>query len=163
MRTGAEEGRNKMYSKVCYGYKHDKEENLVIKEDEAENVRLIFRLYLDGHSVISIIRELKIRRIESPSGKDKWNKRCIEKMLRNQKYTGDSTIMTGDGTYLKSGNLPTIIERSVFDVVQQQLEMRSNISISDDGTVSRKSKKYSGKAVLRKTVDIKQLMDDIGL
>ncbi len=36
--------------------------------------------------------------------------------------------------------------------------MRSNISISDDGTVSRKSKKYSGK-----TVDLEQLMDDIGL
>ncbi len=115
MRTGAEEGRNKMYNKVCYGYKSDKEGNLVIKEDEKENVRLIFRLYLDGHSVISIIKELKMRRIESPSGKDKWNKRCIEKMLRNQKYTGDSTIMTGGGTYLKSGNHPAIIERSVFN------------------------------------------------
>ena len=162
MRIGAEEGCNKMYNKVCYGYKHDKDGNLVIKEDEKENVRLIFRLYLDGHSVISIIKELKIRRIESPSGKDKWNKRCIEKMLRNQKYTGDSTITTGGGTSLKSGNHPAIIERSVFDVVQQQFEMRSNISISDDGTVSRKSKKYSGKTVLHKTVDIEQLMDDFG-
>ncbi len=73
--------RNKMYNKVCYGYKSDKEGNLVIKEDEKENVRLIFRLYLDGHSVISIIKELKIRRIKSPSVKDKWNKHCIEKML----------------------------------------------------------------------------------
>ena len=162
MRTGAEEGRNKMYNKVCYGYKHDKDGNLVIKEDEKENVRLIFRLYLDGHSVISIIKELKIRRIKSTQGKDEWNKRCIEKMLRNQKYTGDSTIMTGGGTYLKSGNHPAIIERSVFDVVQQQLEMRSNISISDGGTVSRKSKKYSGKTVLRKTIDLEQLMDDFG-
>ena len=162
MRIGAEEGCNKMYNKVCYGYKHDKDANLVIKEDEKENVRLIFRLYLDGHSVISIIKELKIRRIKSTQGKDEWNKRCIEKMLRNQKYTGDSTITTGGGTSLKSGNHPAIIERSVFDVVQQQLEMRSNISISDDGTVSRKSKKYSGKTVLHKTVDIEQLMDDFG-
>ena len=83
-------------------------------------------------------------------------------MLRNQKYTGDSTITTGGGTSLKSGNHPAIIERSVFDVVQQQLEMRSNISISDGGTVSRKSKKYSGKTVLRKTIDLEQLMDDLG-
>lgn len=71
--------------------------------------------------------------------------------------------MTGGGTYLKSGNHPAIIERSVFDVVQQQLEMRSNIFIRDDGTVSRKNKKYSGKTLLRKTVDIEQLMDDMGL
>jgi len=83
-------------------------------------------------------------------------------VLRNQKYTGDSTIMTGSGTYLKSGNLSAIIKRSVFEVVQQQLEMRSNISVSEYGTASRKSRKYSGKTVLRKTVDLGQLMDDLG-
>lgn len=57
MHTGAEEGRNRMYNKVCYGYKHAKEENLVIKEEEAENVRLIFRLYLAGQSVIEYLTQ----------------------------------------------------------------------------------------------------------
>ena len=55
MCTGAEEeDRNKIYNKVCYGYNHDKDGNLVIKEEEAENVRLIFRLYLDGHTFTSM-------------------------------------------------------------------------------------------------------------
>lgn len=57
MHTGAEEGRNRTYNKVCYGYKHAKEENLVIKEEEAENVRLIFRLYLAGQSVIEYLTQ----------------------------------------------------------------------------------------------------------
>ncbi len=81
-------------------------------------------------------------------------------MLHNIKYTGDSTIATGGGTYLYSEHHPAIIERSVFEVVQEQLEMRSNISLSEDGITRRKSKKYSGKNVLRKTVDLEQLMDD---
>lgn len=163
MRVGAEEGCNKIYNKVCYGFKHDKDGNLVVKEEEAENVRLIFRLYLDGHSVLSIIKELKIKKIVSPSGKDKWNKHCIEKILRNPKYAGDSTIATGGGTYLYSEHHPAIIERSIFDVVQQQLEMRSNININNDGTVTRKNIKYSGKTVLRKTVDLEQLKSDFGI
>ena len=53
----AEEERNRMCNKVCYGYKHDKDGNLVIKEDEAENVRLIFRLYLAGQSVIEYLTQ----------------------------------------------------------------------------------------------------------
>lgn len=71
MQVGAEERKNKIYNKVCYGYKHNKEGSLVIKDDEAARVRLIFRLYLDGHSVLSIIKELKRRGIPSPSGKDR--------------------------------------------------------------------------------------------
>ncbi len=37
------------------GYKHAKEGNLVIKEEKAENVRLFFRLYLAGQSVIEYL------------------------------------------------------------------------------------------------------------
>lgn len=103
-----------------------------------------------GHSILSIIKELKRRRIESSSGNEKWNKHYIEKMLHNHKYAGDSTINTGGGTYLCSNHHPAIIERSIFDVVQHQGEMRSNISINEDGTASRKNTRYSGKTVLRK-------------
>ena len=43
----------------CYGYKHDEEGHLVIDEEKAKNVKLIFDLYLNGQSVVGIIKELE--------------------------------------------------------------------------------------------------------
>ncbi|MDO4479171.1 MAG: hypothetical protein Q4B73_09095 [Lachnospiraceae bacterium] len=57
LEAGAKLGKSKLYNKVCYGYKHDRNGHLVINEDQAKNVRLIFRLYLDGYSILSIINE----------------------------------------------------------------------------------------------------------
>lgn len=59
----AASGTSKLYDRKCYGYKHDKDGKLVIDEQKAENVKLIFDLYLSGQSVIGIIKELEKRRI----------------------------------------------------------------------------------------------------
>ena len=66
---------------------------MVIDEQKAENVKLIFDLYLRGQSVIGIIKELEKRRILSPTGKEKWCKRTIDVMLSNEKYTGDVRLL----------------------------------------------------------------------
>ena len=162
LRYGAEEGLSKNYDRVFYGYKHDKDGHLIIKDDEAENVRLIYRLYLDGHSIVSIIKELRRRKISSPTGKEKWNKRYIDQILSNRKYTGDSVTGAGANQYLFKDHHPAIISHEVFDAVEFQKQLRSNISESSDGSISRKNTKYSSKKVLRKTVDIEQLMSDLG-
>ena len=60
---------------------------------QAENVKLIFDLYLSGQSVIGIIKELEKRWIFSPTGKEKWCKRTIDVMLSNEKYTGDFRLL----------------------------------------------------------------------
>jgi len=62
--------------------------HLIIDQEQAEIVRLIFSLYLNGHSVISIIRELANQGISSPKGNEKWSKRSIETILNNEKYAG---------------------------------------------------------------------------
>jgi hypothetical protein len=51
-------------------------------------VRLIYDLYLSGHSVLLISRELAKRQIKSPQGKDSWSIRAIQTVLNNEKYTG---------------------------------------------------------------------------
>ena len=81
-------GTSKLYDRKYYGYKHDEDGHLVIDEETAKNVKLIFDLYL-GKSVIGIIKELEKRKILSPTGKAKWCKRTIDVMLSNEKYTGD--------------------------------------------------------------------------
>lgn len=50
-------GTSKLYDRKCYGYKHDKNSHLIIDEETAKNVKLIFDLYLSGQSVIGIIKE----------------------------------------------------------------------------------------------------------
>jgi site-specific DNA recombinase len=48
---------------------------LVINEEKAKNVQLIFDLYLDGKSILGIIKGLEKLGIKTPAGKDKWSKR----------------------------------------------------------------------------------------
>ncbi len=140
-------GISKLYDRKCYGYKHDEDGHLVIDEEKANNVKLIFDLYLSGQSVVGIIKELEKRKIPSPTGKMKWCKRTIDVMLSNEKYTGDVELLKSGKSevhYLALGNNPAIISKEVFEAVQIEKTQRSNVVKGEDG-VKRKSEKYSSK------------------
>ena len=140
-------GTSKLYDRKCYGYKHDEDGHLVIDEGKANNVKLIFDLYLSGQSVVGIIKELEKRKIPSPTGKMKWCKKTIDVMLNNEKYTGDVELLKSGKSevhYLASGNNPAIISKEVFEAVQIEKTQRSNVVKGEDG-VKRKSEKYSSK------------------
>lgn len=143
----AASGTSKLYDRRCYGYKHDKDGKLIVDEEKAENVKLIFDLYLGGQSVLGIIKELEKRKILSPTGKEMWCKRTIEVMLSNEKYTGDVKLLKSGRSeviYLSSDNNPAIISKEVFEAVQIEKVRRSNVEKIDDG-MRRKSTKYSSK------------------
>ena len=143
----AASGTSKLYDRKCYGYEHDAEGKLIIDEETAEHVRLIYDLYLQGQSVIGIIRELERRKIVSPTGKEKWCKRTIDVMLSNEKYTGNVRLLkTGNSEvhYLASDNNPAIISKEIFEAVQIEKARRSNVTKDKNGN-QRKSKKYSSK------------------
>ena len=145
----AASGTSKLYDRKCYGYKHDKDGKLIIDEQKAENVKLIFDLYLSGQSVIGIIKELEKRRIFSPTGKEKWCKRTIDVMLSNEKYTGDVRLLKSGKSevqYLSSDNNPAIISKEVFEAVQIEKAQRSNVIKSECGN-QRKNKKFSSKKI----------------
>lgn len=114
-------GTSKLYDRKCYGYKHDEDGHLVIDEEKAKNVKLIFNLYLSGQSVVGIIKKLEKRKILSLTGKVKWCKRTIDVMLSNEKYTGDVELLKSGKSevhYLASGNNPAIISKEVLGAVQ---------------------------------------------
>lgn len=50
-----------------------------------------------------------------------------------------------DNRYLNKNHHKGIISKEQFEAVQLEMELRSNVEIGEDGTVSRKSKKYSSK------------------
>lgn len=143
----AAEGTSKLYDRKCYGYKHNEDGHLVIDEETAKNVKLIYDLYLSGQSVVGIIKELAKRRIFSPKGKENWNKRSIEWILSNEKYTGNVELLKSSKSevhYLASGSHPAIISKEVFEAVQKEKSRRSNV-VKDGNGIKKKSKKYSSK------------------
>ena len=143
----AANGTSGLYKRKLYGYTKNINGELVIDEEQAKNVRDIFRWYLDGASVLGIIKKLYDVGILSPTGKEKWNKRTIETMLSNEKYTGTVTLLdsaTQEYEYQMKECIPPIITESEFRTVQEEKKNRSNIVTDDEGT-HRSSKKYSSK------------------
>jgi len=143
----AAQGTSKLYNRKCYGYYNDEDGNLAIDESEAKNVRLIYNLYLQGKSVIGIVKELERLGIKSPTGKDTWPKRSLDVILSNEKYIGNARLLD-DGKhssyYLAEDNNPAIISKETFHAVQIEKQHRSNVIKSEEGS-RRKNTKYSSK------------------
>lgn len=159
---GLENGTSKLYNRICYGYYNDSEGNILINEKEAEIVRKIFELYLNGYSILAIIREFQKEGLKSPTGKESWPKRTIETILDNDKYIGNSTVRktytkdfpnndrcTNKGKFKKyqaHGTHPAIVPEDLFEMVQQERLLRSNITRGENESSTRKSTHYSMKS-----------------
>ena len=83
------DGSSKMANRICYGYEHDENGELVPVPKEAEVVRMIYAWRSQGWSLRRISVELQQRDIPSPRGKVKWGIETIRKILQNEKYHGD--------------------------------------------------------------------------
>ncbi len=143
----AANGTSGLYKRKLYGYVKNKDGDLVIDDEQAKVVRDIFRWFLDGSSVLGIIKKLSDAGIPSPTGKETWNKRSIEKMLENEKYTGTVTLLdsaTQEYEFQVKECIPPIITESEFRSAQEEKKKRSNIVTDDDGT-RRSNTKYSSK------------------
>jgi hypothetical protein len=108
---------------------------------------LIFNLYLQGKSVLGIVRELERLGIKSPTGKATWPKRTIDVILSNEKYIGNVRLLDNgkhSASYLSEDNNPAIISKETFQAVQLEKQHRSNVIKGEEGS-RRKSKKYSSK------------------
>ena len=78
---------SKFFGKVCYGFRRNKDGIVETIPDNAEVVKMIFSLYLDGNSLENIQYYLLDAKISSPSGKEKWSRDVLNKLLNNYKYT----------------------------------------------------------------------------
>ncbi len=71
--------------KLPYGYVLNGEK-IVIHEERADAVRSIFEYYLAGASLGKIVDMLFTKGVSSPTGKSKWTRAAIDKLLANKKY-----------------------------------------------------------------------------
>ena len=143
----AAQGTSKLYNRKCYGFYNNEDGNLSVNEKETKNVRMIFNLYLQGKSVLGIVKELERLGIKSPMGKATWPKRTIDVMLTNEKYTGNVHLLDNgkhDAYYRAENNNPAVISKETFQAVQLEKQNRSNL-IKGEEASQRKNKKYSSK------------------
>ena len=87
LRKGFQDGSSKMARRKCYGYEVGPDSDLTVNPDEAQIVRWIFERYLAGDSLGKIAAGLERQGILSPTGKSRWNREAIDKLLSNEKYT----------------------------------------------------------------------------
>lgn len=120
---------------------------MVILDEEADVVKMIFDWYLQGDSVGVIIKKLQQQEIKTSTGKDKWSNRASDEMLSNEKYTGNVILLKKSlhsERFLSKKNHPAIISAETFKAVQLEKGRRSNVERTEGG-VKRKRTKYSVK------------------
>lgn len=137
-----------MPTKNFLGYDMDENGNLVINPEQAETVKMIYNLFLNGKSGAEIVRILEEKGVKTPGGKDKWHYTTVLSILRNEKYKGDVLLqktyrvdflskktVVNDGTvqqyYIEDHHEP-IIDRDTFALVQTILERRSKYRASGE-------------------------------
>lgn len=80
LRKGFQNGTSKIAQRRCYGYDANANGELVIKPDEAA-----FDRYLSGDSLGKIAAGLEEQGVPSPTGKPRWNREAINKLITNEK------------------------------------------------------------------------------
>ena len=117
------------------GYTKGPDGVLQIVPEEAEIVRKIFELYIQGNGVRKIKRYLEEHGIKTVTGKSEWNTSTIDRMLSNEKYIGEVRLQntftvdfltgrreknTGQlDAYLVENAHEPIIGREIFELVQR--------------------------------------------
>ena len=134
--------------KIPMGYRRDNDE-WIVSPEEADTIRTIYQLYLEGGTLQQIKEYLEGHQIKTATGKEAWATAVIQKILKNEKYKGDSLLqktftedfMTGkkrrnDGQrnkyYVKDSH-PAIISAEVYDKVQEKMTKRARLVTSEDG------------------------------
>ncbi len=133
LRNQFKEGTSKMAKRICYGYVQNENGNLIIDKEKAEIIKMVFESYLSGYSLGQISDKLYQLDIKSPTGKDKWNREAIDKLLSNEKYIGVVILqktVSGCGVqyvntgfedkYLTINSHPAIISLEIFKNVQEE-------------------------------------------
>ncbi len=126
------------------GYDRGEDGTPVVNEKEAETVRQIYGLFLDGQMPSGIADLLTKQRIPTSGGKERWAGSTVKSILTNEKYKGDALLqktftvdflaktakVNEDGVpqFFVENSHPGIISREVFDLVQLEMKRRKGRS-----------------------------------
>lgn len=123
------------------GYDLDENKRMIINEEEAKAVTLIYKLYLNGYGHQYIANFLNKEGYHTKSGAS-FKKTSFDVILKNEKYTGvfvfnktaskgfdgkrNSRVAKADDEIIRiEGGCPAIISKDDFQQVQKKLKNRS--------------------------------------
>ena len=157
------DGRVRYNYKKWLGYRKGADGKPEIIQEEAEIVREIFKIFLDGYSIENIGKTLENRKIHTKLGRKIWSKSVIKSILENEKYAGDALLQktytidcishravknNGErAKYLVTDAHVPIIDRDTFNRAQQELARRSSKRKKSDKAKTEQGK-YSSKYAL---------------
>ncbi|WP_302211506.1 recombinase family protein [uncultured Ruminococcus sp.] len=157
------EGKVQFQYKHLLGYKKGADGKPEIIPEEAETVKLIYTMFLDGHSMKNIALILHVKGKHTKTGSTEWRTNTITRILQNEKYVGDALLQktfTSDcithkvvknhgerPMYLVTNHHDPIIDRDTYNRVQQELARRNSKRKISDKTVTEQGK-YSSKYAL---------------
>ena len=129
---------------TCYaplGYRLVGGKNLEIVPEEAATIRWIFQQYLNGLNSAQIASKLSEQGLITVTGKDRWNEKTVQQILKNEKYIGDAlcqkTYTTNTFPFVRRHNHgevdqyytenshPAIISREDFQRAQKLRQRRA--------------------------------------
>lgn len=144
------DGKVTMPYKQFLGYRRGEDGQPEIVPEEAETVRRIYRLFLEGQTPYGIKKILEADGIPSPAGKKTWQAGTILSILTNEKYKGDALLQKTFCTdfltkkmkinegevpqYYVENSHPAIVSAEMFEMVQEELARRKQMGRQHNGT-----------------------------
>ena len=145
-----EDGKVLMSYKHFLGYDRGEDGKPTINPKEAETVRTIYRLFMEGKTPFAIARALEKQKIDTPMGKKRWSDSTIISILTNEKYKGDALLQKkftvdyltkktkkNEGEvpqYYVEDSHPAIIKPVEWDAVQAEFSRRKGLGKAYSGT-----------------------------
>ena len=140
MRKRFADGKVSLPYKQFLGYRKGADGLPEIVPEEAEIVKDIYRMSMEGKSPSFIARHLTDSSIPTPGGKSNWRPNTVESILTNEKYKGDAILQksftvdflmkkkkVNEGEvpqYYVECSHPAIIAPEVFDAVQVEMKRK---------------------------------------
>ncbi len=157
------EGRVRYQYKHWLGYKKGENGKPEIIAEEAEAVKTVFRLYLDGMSYNEIAKFMNAHNYPNRSSTNQWVTIMVKRILENEKYIGDCLLQktytvdcishktaknNGErAMYYVSDCHSAIIDKNTYNRVQQEIARRNSKRSASTRNPTEQSK-YSSKYAL---------------
>lgn len=145
----------------CFGYDYDPEtKTLSVNEDEAQTVRMIYDMYLQGYGTTTIAKLLIELGIKNKKGVVSWHTHGVMGIIKNEKYKGDILLgktFTTDPIskrrlanfgeenqyYIRDHHEP-IVSREVWDEAERIRKKRAkNKVVETTGNRERYTRQYA--------------------
>ena len=137
------DGKVSMPYRSFLGYRKGKDGQPEIVPEEAEIVKRIYTMFMQGKTSCAIAKALTADGIPTPSGKQKWSVSTVDSILRNEKYRGDARLQKtftvdflqkkmkpNEGEvpqYYVQNSHPAIFDPDEWDLVQAEISRRKDL------------------------------------